>query len=80
VLADIARRTCRTVAQVALRWSIQQGGVVPIPRSANPAHVAANIGIFDFVLADDEMERIGALKRRGGRIADPAGRAPAWDF
>jgi 2,5-diketo-D-gluconate reductase B len=80
VLAEIARRTGRTVAQVALRWSIQQGGVVPIPRSANPAHVAANIGIFNFVLAGDEMERIGALKRPGSRIADPAGRAPAWDF
>jgi len=25
------------------------------------------------------MERIAALKRPDGRIANPAGRAPAWD-
>ena len=35
--------------------------------------------VFDFVLDDDEMRRIAALVRRDGRIADPAGRAPAWD-
>jgi diketogulonate reductase-like aldo/keto reductase len=78
-LAEIARRRGRTTAQVALRWSIQQGGVVPIPRSSNPKRVAENLAIFDFALTDDEMEQIRALKRPAGRIADPAGRAPAWD-
>ena len=38
-----------------------------------------NLGVFDFCLTDDEMARISALKRPDGRIADPAGRAPAWD-
>jgi len=79
VLADIARQKGRTVAQVALRWAIQQGGVVPIPRSANSGHIAENIDIFDFALTDDEMARIDALKRPGSRIANPGGRAPAWD-
>jgi hypothetical protein len=31
------------------------------------------------LLTDDEMKRIAELKRPDGRIADPAGRAPAWD-
>jgi len=79
VLADIARHKGRTVAQVALRWSIQQGDVVPIPRSANSGHIAENIDIFDFALTADEMARIDALKRPGSRIANPVGRAPAWD-
>jgi diketogulonate reductase-like aldo/keto reductase len=79
VLGEIARRRGRTIAQVALRWSIQQGGVVPIPRSSNPQRVAENLAIFDFALTDDEMAQIRALKRPAGRIADPAGRAPAWD-
>jgi hypothetical protein len=35
--------------------------------------------VFDFALDDDEMQQIAALHRRDGRIADPAGRAPAWD-
>ena len=80
VLADIARRNEKTIAQVALRWSIQQGGVVPIPRSSNPDRIAENIAIFDFALSDDEVERIDAMKRPGSRIADPVGRAPTWDI
>jgi 2,5-diketo-D-gluconate reductase B len=35
--------------------------------------------VFDFALREEEMQRIAALKRPDGRIADPAGRAPAWD-
>jgi diketogulonate reductase-like aldo/keto reductase len=78
VVGEIARAKGKTVAQVALRWSIQQG-VVPIPRSSNRLRIAENLAVFDFTLDDDEMRRIAALKRRDGRIANPAGRAPAWD-
>jgi diketogulonate reductase-like aldo/keto reductase len=53
--------------------------VAPIPRSSNPPRIAENFAVFDFSLSDDEMARIATLKRRDGRIADPAGRAPAWD-
>jgi diketogulonate reductase-like aldo/keto reductase len=41
--------------------------------------MAENLNVFDFTLSEDEMKRIAALKRPDGRIADPAGRAPAWD-
>jgi 2,5-diketo-D-gluconate reductase B len=79
VLADIARARGKTLAQIALRWLVQQGGIVPIPRSSKPAHMAESLQIFDFELSREEMERIFALKRPDGRIADPVGRAPAWD-
>ena len=58
---------------------MQQGNIVPIPRSSNPGRIAENLDVFNFALTEDEMKRIGALKRPDGRIADPAGRAPAWD-
>jgi 2,5-diketo-D-gluconate reductase B len=77
-VGEIARAHSRTVAQIALRWAIQRG-VVPIPRSSNPERIAENLRVFDFALSDNEMERIAALKRHDGRIADPAGRAPVWD-
>jgi diketogulonate reductase-like aldo/keto reductase len=77
-LATIGRRHGKTVAQVALRWAIQQG-IVPIPRSSNLQRVAENLDIFDFALTDGDMGEIDALKRPGSRIANPAGRAPAWD-
>jgi diketogulonate reductase-like aldo/keto reductase len=66
VLAEIAHHHGKTFAQVALRWLVQQGVIAPIPRSSNPSRIAENIAVFDFQLSD-------------GRIADPAGRAPAWD-
>ena len=79
VLVDIAKKKERTIAQVALRWIMQQGNIAAIPRSANPKHMAESLQVFDFELTTDEMERISALKRPDGRIADPKGRAPAWD-
>src|SRR5262249_13898324 len=78
-IGEIARRKGRTAAQIALRWAIQHGNVAPIPRSSNPQRMAENLAVFDFTLGDDEMRQIAALRRRDGRIADPAGRAPAWD-
>jgi diketogulonate reductase-like aldo/keto reductase len=79
VLADIAVHKGRTLAQVALRWLIQQGNIAAIPRSSNAERMAENLDVFDFTLTEGEMRRIAALKRPDGRIADPAGRAPAWD-
>ncbi len=79
VIAEIARARGRTVAQVALRWLVQQGNIAPIPRSSNPQHMAESLKVFDFSLTDDEMRRIHGLARPDGRIANPAGRAPKWD-
>jgi 2,5-diketo-D-gluconate reductase B len=79
VLADIAIHRGRPLAQIALRWLIQQGNIIPIPRSSSAKRMAENLDVFDFALSEEEMKRIAALKRPDGRIADPAGRAPAWD-
>jgi 2,5-diketo-D-gluconate reductase B len=79
VIAEMARARGKSVAQIALRWLVQQDGVVPIPRSSNPTRMAQNLDVFGFTLSEDEMARIAALKRPDARIADPVGRAPAWD-
>ena len=79
VLSEIARNRGKSLAQIALRWLVQQGNIAPIPRSANPRHMAESLNVFDFTLNDEEMKRIFALKRPDGRIANPKGRAPAWD-
>jgi diketogulonate reductase-like aldo/keto reductase len=62
-----------------LRCLEQQGNIAPIPRSSNPERIAQKLDVFSFILTDDEMKRIHALARPDGRIANPAGRAPAWD-
>jgi diketogulonate reductase-like aldo/keto reductase len=79
VIADIARRKSRKVAQIALRWLLQQEAVVAIPRSSDPHRVAENLDVFGFELTAEELQRIGELARPDGRIANPAGRAPVWD-
>ncbi len=63
VLAEIAAAHDKTTAQVALRWSIQEGNVV-FPKASNLEHMRQNIDIFDFELADNEMARINALPQR----------------
>src|SRR5471032_1575987 len=79
VLAEIAEARRRSIAQVALRWLLQQN-VSAIPGSSNPQRIADNINVFDFTLSDDEMKRISELKRPDGRIANPAGRVSGgWD-
>jgi diketogulonate reductase-like aldo/keto reductase len=79
VLAEIAKARGKSIAQIALRWLMQQG-VAAIPRSSNATRIADNFKVFDFTLSDDEMARIAALKRPNGRIANPVERVSGgWD-
>lgn len=77
-LAEVAARHGKTAAQVALRWLLQQPGVVAIPKTSSRKRAAENLDIFDFELSAEEMAAIFALARPDGRLVDPAG-APAWD-
>jgi 2,5-diketo-D-gluconate reductase A len=60
VLAHIARKHNKTVAQVTLRWHHQRG-IIAIPRSSNPEHRRENLAIFDFTLDSDDMRKIATL-------------------
>ena len=68
VLGDIAKAHGKGIAQVALRWLIQQN-VVPIPFSSKPERIADNLNVFDFTLSDDEMKRIAALNKIYANVA-----------
>lgn len=65
-VAAVAEAHGRTPAQVILRWHVQLGNVV-IPKSADPARMAANLELFDFALSDDEVAAISALDAPDGR-------------
>lgn len=79
VLTDIAQARGRTIAQIALRWLLQQN-VAAIPFSSKPERIADNFNVFDFELSGDEMARIAALKRADGRVANPVERVTGgWD-
>jgi diketogulonate reductase-like aldo/keto reductase len=78
-LQRIANAHDKTPAQIALRWLLQQEGVVAIPRSKREEHADANRAIFDFALAETEMAEIHALHSSRGRLINPASLAPDWD-
>ncbi|MBD5096557.1 MAG: aldo/keto reductase [Lachnospiraceae bacterium] len=61
-ISAIANSHGVTSAQVILRWNLQRG-VVVIPGSSNPDHIAENLDIFGFELTEDEMEQIKGLNR-----------------
>ncbi|ABC21093.1 aldo/keto reductase [Rhodospirillum rubrum] len=77
-LRRIAEIYGRTPGQVALRWLIQQDGVIALPKAVRPEHAKANLGALDFALSQSEMAEISALARPDGRLINPSW-APAWD-
>jgi len=77
VLQEIARRRQLSVAQVALRWLVQQERVVAIPGVLNVEQLRENLKALDVTLTNDEMAAISALAR-GTRIVNPP-HSPAWD-
>ncbi len=70
VLVEIASKTEKTVAQVILRWDLQNE-VVTIPKSIKEARIIQNSQIFDFELTEDDMERISALNENRRVGPDP---------
>lgn len=79
VLEEISRTHGKTVAQIVLRWLLQQEGVIALSRTTNPGRMAGNAAVFDFALAAAEMAAIHALAEPDSRIVSPSGLSPAWD-
>jgi 2,5-diketo-D-gluconate reductase B len=79
LLKDIAARHNRSVAQVVLRWLIQQPRVVALSRTESIDRIPANTKIFDFALSEKDMAAIGTLRTPGSRIVNPGHLAPSWD-
>lgn len=71
VVKDVARRVGRSVAQVLLRWGLQQGLVV-LPKSTKPARIAENGALFDFTLEERAMSELDALEEGLVTGWDPA--------
>jgi len=78
-LQEIALRNKQTIAQVVLRWLIQQPHVVALSRTEKLERIADNARVFDFELSPEDMQVITMLHRPGSRIVNPPHLAPDWD-
>ncbi|MDY8047471.1 aldo/keto reductase [Paenibacillus polymyxa] len=67
VLASMAEKHHKSVAQVALRWLIQRG-IFAIPKSVHKERIIENFNIFNFELSREDMERIATLDSKESLI------------
>jgi len=79
VIGAIAQRLGKTPAQIALRWLVQQDGIIALTKTLRAERAADNARIFDFELSDADMQALAALARPDGRLVSPDGLAPQWD-
>ncbi|MFE4810189.1 aldo/keto reductase [Peribacillus simplex] len=70
VLQAIATKHGKSVAQVILRWDIQNG-IVTIPKSTKEHRIVENSSIFDFELTEEEMNQIDGLNQNHRVGPDP---------
>jgi aryl-alcohol dehydrogenase-like predicted oxidoreductase len=59
LLREIGARHDGTPGQVAVRWLIQQDGVLPIPGAKNASQAAQNAGALTFTLDPAEADALG---------------------
>jgi 2,5-diketo-D-gluconate reductase B len=79
VLGAIGEAHGKTTAQVALRWLLQQGDVIAIPKTATAKRLEENVAVFDFQLTAAEMDRISLLGRPGPHLVNEPDWVPRWD-
>ncbi len=70
VLQAIATKHGKSVAQVILRWDLQNG-IVTIPKSTKEHRIVENSSVFDFELTEEEMNQIDGLNQNHRVGPDP---------
>lgn len=70
VLEEMAERYGKTVAQIILRWHLQQD-IIVIPKSITPSRIAENANIYNFELSVEDIAAISGLNRDMRTGSDP---------
>lgn len=69
VLASIGKKYGKSVAQVTLRWMIQNN-IVVIPKSITSSRIEENFDVFDFELSVDDLKQIKNINRNESSFFD----------
>ncbi|KAL0945456.1 hypothetical protein HGRIS_000946 [Hohenbuehelia grisea] len=70
-IASLVEKYHKTPAQVLLRYSIQKG-FIPLPKSVSAERIASNAKVFDFELAQEEVEHLDTLDEKLVTDWDPS--------
>ena len=77
-LKHIASQYKKSVAQIALKWLVEQEGVITLVKSSDIQRMKANLDIFDFQLKEEDRAKLNRLSRNKRRITNPPF-SPQWD-
>ena len=69
-ILDLGVKYGKTPVQIVLRWNLQKG-VVTIPKSSNRDRILANAQLFDFELAQEDVDFLDGLDRHHRFGPDP---------
>ncbi len=69
LLASIAKKYDKTIAQVVIRW-LTQRGIIAIPKSVRKERMAENFNSLDFELSNEDMEAIKTLDTNASLFFD----------
>ena len=69
-MKELAKKYNKSIAQVAIRWSLQHG-FLPLPKTSTLSRAAENIAVFDFVISEEDMKVIDGLKGLAGSMSSP---------
>lgn len=59
-LKEIARKYNKDVAQICIKWCLQNG-VLPLPKTSDKERMKSNLNIFDFEISQEDMEILNNL-------------------
>lgn len=69
VLSEIAQKHGKSIAQVIVRWLVEQN-IVVLAKSTKPERMAENLNVFDFALDDEDKTAITTLHQEGSLFFD----------
>lgn len=70
VFKSLAKKYNKTIAQIVLRWDLQNG-VITIPKSSKKERIISNSEVFDFQITAEDMAFLNAMDRSQRFGPDP---------
>ncbi|MBP9758561.1 aldo/keto reductase [Candidatus Dojkabacteria bacterium] len=58
ILDELAKKYNKSQSQIALKWLIQQDGVITMPKALSAKHIDEDLELFDWELSQEDIEKL----------------------